>query len=135
MSMESLPPAHPARRKAAQRSARPRLPLIVIVVIPVESEPARDGRRAESLLHERPEHALLLHGVQLHGFQLASLQAPFEGALEQARFAFLARLARHGRARLRRGNALRCKTASGEPRRSASPEQRPCPGASDLAIV
>src|SRR5437868_950362 len=131
MSRDSLPPAQAAKRTAAaQRSARPGLPLTVIVSIPGDSQPSRHVRGSEPLLYQRPEHLLLLRLIQR-----ASLHASLEGSGEEAGFAFLARLAVHRLPRLGRGNPLRFQSASGQARRDRTPEQRARPVASDLAVV
>src|SRR3954464_11740398 len=130
MSRESLPPAHAERSKATQRSARPWLPIIVVVSVEGDAERARHRRRQEAFLHERPEDALPRSSVHLTSFQ-----APLERALEQLRLALFSRLLVDRRPRLRRGDSLRLQAAGGKAGRSAPVEQRTCARAGYLAIV
>src|SRR3954470_21225386 len=130
MSRESLPPAHAERSNATQRSARPWLPIIVVVSVEGDAERARHRRRQEAFLHERPEDALPRSSVHL-----ASFQAPLERALEQLRLALFSRLLVDRRPRLRRGDSLRLQAAGGKAGRSAPVEQRTCARAGYLAVV
>src|SRR3954468_18045070 len=130
MSRESLPPAHAERSKATQRSARPWLPIIVVVSVEGDAEGACHRRRPEAFLHERPEDALPRSSVHL-----ASFQAPLERALEQFRLALCSRLLVDRRPRRRRGDSLRLQAAGGKAGRSAPVEQRTCARAGYLAVV
>src|SRR3954468_1318492 len=130
MSRESLPPAHAERSKATQRSARPWLPIIVVVSVEGDAEGACHRRRPEAFLHERPEDALPRSSVHF-----ASFQAPLERALEQLRLALFSCLLVDRRPRPRRGDSLRLEAQGGKAGRSAPIEQRTCARAGYLAIV